>query len=112
MGDAYKKLSKGGDASLSYRKVLEIDSQYAAAKYKEAKLYTPEKHKRVSLSKLDEALQLDPQLCTGLLCTLCLYWFYHDIDNAEQDYEKYLSLTDITDDVNYENASIIFVAKQ
>ena len=111
MGDVYRKLIDGGNAVLSYQKALSLDPKMAAAKYKIGKVYLTQNNKEYFLPAFEDAISLDPSYAPAYFA-LFDYWFYRDIDKAAGYFDKYLAVSDKTDENEYDRVSIIWGRKK
>ncbi|HVU54961.1 MAG TPA: tetratricopeptide repeat protein [Puia sp.] len=100
MGDAYRKLIDGGNAVQSYNKALGIDPKYAEAKYKIGKVYLTQNNKDYFLPAFEEAVQADPAYAPAYF-ELFYYWYYHDVNKAEDYLNKYVANADPGPEVEF-----------
>ena len=86
LGDAYRKLGKGGDAQLSYEEALNIDPTYARAKFRIGRIYQSQgvSQEAIYLKYYNEAIALDANYTP-------VYWFLH----------QYFYETDVVKSANY-----------
>ncbi|HEY4206713.1 MAG TPA: tetratricopeptide repeat protein [Puia sp.] len=100
MGDAYRKLIDGGNAVTSYNKALTIDPKLAEAKYKIGKVYLTQNNKDYFLPAFEEAVQADPAYAPAYY-ELFYYWYYHDVNKAQDYLDKYVANADPGPDVEF-----------
>ncbi len=100
MGDAHRKNINGGGAVTAYTKALAMDNKLAAAKYKIGKVYYTQNNKEYFLPAYEEAIQLDPAYLPALY-DLFYYWYFRDVNKAEQYLNQYVANADQGPEIEY-----------
>jgi Flp pilus assembly protein TadD len=100
IGDAYRKNIDGGGAVTSYNKALGLNNKLAAAKYKIGKVYLTQNNKEYFLPAFEEAIQMDPAYLPALY-ELFYYWYFRDVNKAEQYLNQYVANADQGPDIEY-----------
>ncbi len=91
LGDAYRKLGKGGDAQLSYEEALNMDASYARAKFRLGRIYQSQgiSQEAIYLKYYNEAIALDPSY-TPVYWVLHQYFYETDVVKSAAYLDKYL----------------------
>jgi tetratricopeptide (TPR) repeat protein len=110
-GDAYRKLIDGGNAVSNYNKALTIDPKYAEAKYKIGKVYLTQNNKDYFLPAFEEAVQLDPAYDPAYF-ELFYYWYYHDVNKANDYLNKYIANADPGPEVEFLKIDYLYAASR
>jgi tetratricopeptide (TPR) repeat protein len=100
MGDAYRKNIDGGGAVTAYNKALALNPKLAAAKYKIGKVYLTQNNKEYFLPAFEESIQMDPAYLPALF-ELFYYYYFRDVNKAEQYLNQYVSNADQGPDIDY-----------
>ena len=100
LGDAYRKNIDGGGAVTAYTKALGMNNKLAAAKYKIGKVYLTQNNKEYFLPAFEEAIQLDPAYLPALY-ELFYYWYFRDVNKAEQYLNQYVANADQGPEIEY-----------
>jgi tetratricopeptide (TPR) repeat protein len=100
LGDAYRKNIDGGGAVTAYNKAFTLDSKLAAAKYKIGKVYLTQNNKEYFLKAFEEAVQIDPAYLPALY-ELFYYWYFRDVNKAEQYLNQYTTNADQGPELEY-----------
>jgi tetratricopeptide (TPR) repeat protein len=93
LGNAYRKAgngSGGGDAFASYKKALEMNSGYALASLRLAKLFESQKNWELVLQYLNEAVTKDPKFTAAYYDLFYYYFFRAKFPEAEDQLKKYI----------------------
>ncbi|MGB8192203.1 MAG: tetratricopeptide repeat protein [Chitinophagaceae bacterium] len=93
IGDAYRKNIDGGGAVTAYTKAFNMDNKLAAAKYKIGKVYLTQNNKEYFLPAFEEAIKIDPAYLPALY-ELFYYWYFRDVNKAEQYLNQYIANAD------------------
>jgi tetratricopeptide (TPR) repeat protein len=110
LGDAYRKLIDGGNAVLNYQKALTIDPKYAEAKFKIGMIYLTQNNKDYFIPAFEDAVSMDPNYAPALY-QLYFYYYNRDINKAKDYFDKYLAVSDPSNDNEYDRAAIRFASK-
>ena len=100
LGDAYRKNIDGGGAVTAYNKALGLNPKLAAGKYKIGKVYLTQNNKEYFLPAFEESIQLDPAYLPALF-ELFYYYYFRDVNKAEQYLNQYVANQDPGPDVDY-----------
>lgn len=100
LGDAYRKNIDGGGAVTAYNKAFTLDQKLAAAKYKTGKVYLTQNNKEFFLPAFEQAIQTDPAYLPALY-ELFYYWYFRDVNKAEQYLNQYAENADQGPELEY-----------
>jgi tetratricopeptide (TPR) repeat protein len=100
LGDAYRKNIDGGGAVTAYNKAFTLDQKLAAAKYKIGKVYLTQNNKEFFLTNFEQAVETDPAYLPALY-ELFYYWYFRDVNKAEQYLNQYASNADQGPELEY-----------
>lgn len=100
LGDAYRKNIDGGGAVTAYNKAFALDNKLAAAQYKIGKVYLTQNNKEYFLPAFERALEIDPAY-TPASYELFYYWYFRDVNKAEQYLNQYTANFDPGPEVEY-----------
>jgi tetratricopeptide (TPR) repeat protein len=100
LGDAYRKNIDGGGAVTAYNKALGLNPKLAAGKYKIGKVYLTQNNKEYFLPAFEESIQIDPAYLPALY-ELFYYYYFRDVNKAEQYLNQYVANQDPGPDVDY-----------
>lgn len=100
LGDAYRKNIDGGGAVTAYTKASGLDNKLAAAQYKIGKVYLTQNNKEYFLPAFERALEIDPAY-TPASYELFYYWYFRDVNKAEQYLNQYAANFDPGPEVEY-----------
>lgn len=100
MGDAYRKNIDGGGAVTAYNKALALDPKLAAAHYRIGKVYLTQNNKDYFLPAFEKAIEVDPAY-TPALYELFYYWYFRDVNKAEQYLNQYVANFDQGPEIEY-----------
>jgi tetratricopeptide (TPR) repeat protein len=100
LGDAYRKNIDGGGAVTAYTKALSLNAKYAAAKYGIGKVYLTQNNKEYFIPAFEEAIQMDPAYLPALF-ELFYYYYFRDVNKAEQYLNQYVANADQGPDIEY-----------
>ena len=112
LGDAYRKLIDGANATLSYQRALSIDSKDAHADFMIGRIYETQGYGQepIYMKYYDAAIAADPNFAPVYYW---LYQYYYERDvNKSRDYlNKYIALADPSPKNCYYQASILYVSR-
>lgn len=111
MGDAYRKLIDGGNAVLAFKNALILNPAYAAAKYKEGRIYESQKNTEFFLAAYEEAVKMDPNYGPAYY-SLYVYWYFRDVAKAEDYLRKYISVIDADPQNDYYTIDLKYAAQK
>jgi len=93
IGDAYRKLTDGGNAVVAYNKALTLDSRLAAAKNRIGKIYLTQKNPEYFLPAFESSIQLDPAYSPAYY-ELFYHWYFRDVNKAATYLDQYIANMD------------------
>lgn len=111
MGDAYRKLIDGGNAVLAFKNALVLNPAYAAAKYKEGRIYESQKNTEFFIGAYEEAVKMDPNYGPAYY-SLYVYWYFRDVAKAEDYLHKYISVIDADPQNDYYTIDLKYAAQK
>ncbi|MEO6730767.1 MAG: tetratricopeptide repeat protein [Ferruginibacter sp.] len=111
LGDAYRKLIDGSNAIINYHKALEIDPNYAAAVFKEGRIYKSQKNAEIYLDKFNKAISLDSAYAPALY-ELYYHYYFTDVNKAEEYLKAYIRRSDPIPEHAYMLADMQYVSKK
>jgi len=88
MGDAYRKMTDGGNAVLSYNEALSIDKTYAEAAYRDGRIYQSQNNPEVYVDRFKKALLIDSNYSPAML-ELYYYYVERDVVKAQEMLDAY-----------------------
>jgi tetratricopeptide (TPR) repeat protein len=100
LGNAYRKAVDGGGAVTAYNKAFALDPKLAEAKYRIGKVYQTQGNKEYYLPAFEQATQVDPAY-TPALYELFYYWYFRDVNKAEQYLNQYVANFDQGPEIEY-----------
>ena len=107
MGDAYRKAIDGGGAVTAYNKAFGLNNKLAAAQYKIGKVYLTQNNKEYFLPAFEQAIQLD-EAYTPALYELFYYWYFRDVNKAEQYLNQYVKNFDQGPEIEYLRTDFVY----
>ncbi|HMC99224.1 MAG TPA: tetratricopeptide repeat protein, partial [Ferruginibacter sp.] len=92
LGDAYRKITDGTNATLSYDAALAINPRYARAIYRKGRVYQTQgsQQKDIFLKFYADAIAADPNY-TPVYWTLHQYYYEIDVNKSAEYLDKYLA---------------------
>ncbi len=112
LGDAFQKTSGGGgDAMTSYEKVVEKDPKNSLAFSRIGKLWYDAKNYNLALENWNKAKDADPSNPLPYRDLADAYSYTGKYEQSKQNIEKYLELSDKTDDDIEKYMDILFLSK-
>ncbi len=92
LGDAYRKLTDGGNAQLAYEAALALRPNYARAQYRIGRIYQTQgiTQEDIFMKYYNSAIAMDPNY-TPVYYTLYDYYYYTNVGKAAEYMEKYLT---------------------
>jgi tetratricopeptide (TPR) repeat protein len=100
LGDAYRKNIDGGGAVTAYNKAFALDNKLAAAQYRIGKVYLTQNNKEYFLPAFERAIEIDPAY-TPAIYELFYYWYFRDVNKAEQYLNQYVQVQDQGPEIEY-----------
>jgi tetratricopeptide (TPR) repeat protein len=100
LGDAYRKNIDGGGAVTAYNKAFGLNPKLGAPKYKIGKVYLTQNNKEYFLPAFEEAIKIEPAYLPALF-ELFYYWYFRDVNKAEQYLNQYVANADPGPEIDY-----------
>src|SRR4030095_10968387 len=100
LGDAYRKNIDGGGAVTAYNKAFGLNPKLGAPKYKIGKVYLTQNNKEYFLPAFEEAINIEPAYLPALF-ELFYYWYFRDVNKAEQYLNQYVANADPGPEIDY-----------
>lgn len=109
LGDAYRKLTDGGNAIQSYNAALAIDPNYARAIYRSGRVYQTQGvgQEPLYMDYYNKAIAKDPKYAP-VYNTLYAYYYETNVGKAAEYLEKYLANSDDDPKACSYRASILY----
>ena len=109
LGDAYRKLTDGGNAITSYNKALGLDPKLAAAKHKIGKVYLTQRNTDFFIPAFEDAVKLDPAYAPTYF-ELFYYWYFRDVNKAAPYLDSYIANTDQGPEAEYLKTDFLYAS--
>ena len=111
LGDAYRKMTDGANAQISYQNALAIDPNYARASFMIGRLYQTQgfAQEPIYMRYYNEALTKDPKFAPGY-GWLSEYYYRRDINKAREYLDKYIAVADADTKNCYYQASFLYAS--
>lgn len=100
LGHAYRKNVDGGGAVTAYNKAFALDPKLAEAQYRIGKVYQTQGNKDYFLPAFEQAITVDPAYLPALY-ELFYYWYFRDVNKAEQYLNQYTANADQGPELEY-----------
>ncbi len=111
LGDAYRKLIDGGNATTAYQDALTLDPQAARASFMIGRIYETQgiTQEPIYMRFYSDAIREDPNYAP-VYYWLYQYYYKRDVNKARDYLNKYVSVTDNNSKLCYAEASLLFVS--
>jgi tetratricopeptide (TPR) repeat protein len=111
LGDAYRKMTDGANAQISYQNALALDPNYARASFMIGRLYQTQGfgQEAVYMRYYNEALTKDPKFAPAY-AWLSEYYYRRDINKAREYLDKYIAVADADSKNCYYQASFMYAS--
>jgi tetratricopeptide (TPR) repeat protein len=110
LGNAYRKLSNGGEAYKAYENALKENDKSAGAYYQLGNIFLTQKNVQLYLDYFNKAVAADPDHAPSLY-KLYAYYFYNDAAKAMQYYKEYAAKSDASIENEYDLADLFYLNK-
>ncbi len=112
MGDAYRKLIDGGNATTAYQRALDIDPKDARADFMIGRIYETQGYGQepIYMKYYNAAIAADPNFAP-IYYWLYQYYYERDVNKARDYLNKYIALADQDSKNCYAQASLLYVSK-
>ena len=113
LGDAYRKMTDGANAQLSYQSALAIDPNYARASFMIGRLYQTQgvSQEPYYMRYYNEAMAKDPKYAP-VYAWLSEYYYRRDINKAREYLDKYIAVADPDSKNCYYQASFLYASSK
>lgn len=113
LGDAYRKMTDGANAQLSYQSALAVDPNYARASFMIGRIYQTQgfSQEQYYMKYYEEAMTKDPKFAP-VYGWLQEYYYRRDINKAREYLDKYIAVSDPDSKNCYFQASFLYASRQ
>ena len=113
LGDAYRKMTDGANAQVSYQSALTVDPNYARASFMIGRLYETQgfSQEPFYMRYYNEAITKDAKFAP-VYNWLSVYYYKRDINKAREYLDKYIGVADADSKNCYYQASFLYASKQ
>ena len=113
LGDAYRKMTDGANAQLSYQSALVADPNYAKASFMIGRIYQTQgfSQEQYYMKYYNEAISKDPKFAP-VDYWLYDYYYQRDVNKSREYLDKYIAVADADSKNCYYQASILYAGKQ
>jgi tetratricopeptide (TPR) repeat protein len=111
LGDAYRKMTDGANAQISYQNALAIDPNYARASFMIGRLYQTQgfAQEPIYMRYYNDASTKDPKFAP-VYGWLSEYYYRRDINKAREYLDKYIAVADADSKNCYYQASFLYAS--
>ena len=112
LGDAYRKMVDGANASQSYTSALQIDPKDARADFMIGRIYETQGYgqEAVYMKYYNDAIAADPNFAP-VYYWLYNYYYQRDVNKSRDYLNKYIAVADPDSKNCYAQASLLYVSK-
>ncbi|MEO8109538.1 MAG: tetratricopeptide repeat protein [Ginsengibacter sp.] len=112
LGDAYRKLIDGANATTSYQNALNLDSKNARADFMIGRIYETQGYgqEAIYMRYYNDAIAADPNFAP-VYYWLYNYYYRKDVNKARDYLNKYVAVADNDSKNCYAEASLLFVSQ-
>lgn len=113
LGDAYRKMTDGANAQLSYQSALAVDPNYSRANFMIGRIYQTQgfTQEPYYMKYYNEALAKDPNFAPAYYW-LYDYYYRRDVNKSREYLDKYIGVADPDSKNCYYQASILYASRQ
>ena len=113
LGDAYRKMTDGANAQLSYQSALAVDPNYARASFMIGRIYQTQgfSQEQYYMKYYNEAIAKDPKFAP-VYYWLYDYYYQRDVNKSRGYLDQYIAVADADSKNCYYQASILYAGKQ
>jgi tetratricopeptide (TPR) repeat protein len=113
LGDAYRKMTDGANAQLSYQQALAVDPNYARASFMIGRIYQTQGTSQESyyMKYYNEAISKDAKFAP-VLNWLYTYFYNRDVNKSREYLDQYIAVSDADSKNCYYQASILYASRQ
>ena len=112
LGDAYRKLIDGANATIAYQNALALDPGNARASFMIGRIYETQGYgqEAIYMKYYNDAINADPQFAP-VFYWLYSYFYERDVNKARDYLTKYIAVADKDSKNCYAEASLLYVSK-
>jgi len=112
LGDAYRKMIDGANATTSYTKALELDPKSARADFMIGRIYETQGYGQepIYMKYYNAAIAADPNFAP-VYYWLYNYYYERDVNKSREYLNKYIAVADPDSKNCYAEASLLYVSK-
>lgn len=112
LGDAYRKLIDGGNATTAYQNAIMLDPHAARAAFMMGRIYETQGYTQepIYMRFYNDAIAADPNFAP-VYYWLYMYYYKKDVNKAREYLNKYVAVTDPNSKLCYAEASLYYVSK-
>ena len=113
LGDAYRKMTDGGNAQIAYQTALRFDQNNARASYMLGRIYQTQGlgQENIYLNYFEDAIKKDASFAP-VYFWLYDYFYRRDVNKSRDYLTKYIAVADQEDKNCYYLASIFYASSQ
>ena len=111
LGDAYRKMTDGANAQLSYQSALAVDPNYARASFMIGRIYQTQglSQEQYYMQYYNDAISKDAKYAP-VYVWLQEYFYHRDINKAREYLDKYIAASDPDSKNCYYQAAILYAS--
>lgn len=112
LGDAYRKLIDGANATTSYQNAIQLDPKNARAHFMIGRIYETQGYgqEAIYMQNYNDAIAADPNFAP-VYYWLYGYYYKRDVNKAREYLNKYIAVADQDSKNCYAEASLLLVSK-
>lgn len=112
LGDAYRKLIDGANATIAYQNALALDPKNARASFMIGRIYETQGYgqEAIYMKYYEDAIAEDPNFAP-VYYWLYSYYYQRDVNKAREYLNKYVAVADKDSKNCYAEASLLYVSK-
>ncbi|MEO6136451.1 MAG: tetratricopeptide repeat protein [Ginsengibacter sp.] len=112
LGDAYRKLIDGANATVSYQNAMSLDPKNARPNFMIGRIYETQGfgQESIYMKYYNDAIATDPSFAP-VYYWLYMYYYNRDVNKAREYLTKYVALADKDSKLCYAEASLLYVSK-
>jgi Flp pilus assembly protein TadD len=112
LGDAYRRMIDGANATLAYQSALALDPKNARASFMIGRIYETQGYgqEAIYMKYYNEAIAIDPNFAP-VFYWLYNYYYQRDVNKSREYLNKYIAVADPDSKNCYAEASLLYVSK-
>ncbi|MEP7251792.1 MAG: tetratricopeptide repeat protein [Ginsengibacter sp.] len=113
LGDAYRKLIDGANATVAYQNAMSLDPKNARAPFMIGRIYETQGYgqEAIYMKYYNDAIAADPNF-TPVYYWLYTYYYQRDVNKAKEYLTKYIAVADNDSKNCYAEASLLYVSQK